>query len=207
MNEGPPPPYKKAPPPSKKPPPPSDRFSKPPPLRASPSPSAKPTQATYQIWVKTPAGVGTNPGNVQISTASVTAVLCPAVYGVIRDALLLQGVYAAQAFINTSATGTMSTLGGCSSVSPLPSAFAPTHYASKYLLALSTVQWNKLYTALMARSTVTRGHMMCGSTMFFDIYPNPASNPLALSPWTAPQWLNASATATCSTDVYGPIKA
>ena len=162
-----------------------------------PPPPAKPTVANYQIWLNTYKA-----GNTHVSVTTVKSVLCPALKTVISDALLAQGIDPDSVFVKSLATN-----GGCSAVTALPSSSNVVRVASKFLLSLSPSQWLQLGDALIERTTVTRGHMLCGSAMFFETSPGGVEAWAPLSPTSAPSWLDASAgAATCYTDMNAPFK-
>ncbi|GAX77910.1 hypothetical protein CEUSTIGMA_g5352.t1 [Chlamydomonas eustigma] len=179
----PPPPFKKFPPPPS-PPPPSP--PPPPPQAATP---------TYQIWVNTPIN-----GTLNLSVETTTIILCPALYNVFSQVLNTLGL-PTSVILNSSAAE------GCGVVTAIPNAdFVRIGY--KYFFALTSDQWSLFSSMLATSTTVSGGHVQCGSTVYFQTYSQSASvnTQNALSPSTQPQWLGPAGAGTiCYTDVFQPF--
>ena len=78
---------------------------------------------------------------------------------------------------------------GCAVVTPLPSAANITRVAFKfYFSTLTKAQWTAITNQLVAtESTITAGHIMCGSSLNFQSYPAGTPTRAALTPDTSPQ--------------------
>ena len=97
--------------------------------------------------------------------------------------LLLQGLDPVLVMVNSSNNN------GCAVVTPLPSAKTITRVAFKfYFAALTKVQWSSLTDQLVAtESTITAGHIRCGSSLNFQSYPSGTPTRPVLSPDTSPK--------------------
>lgn len=185
-----PPPYDSPPPPN----PPPPKKSPPPPKKAPPPP--QPLVATYMMWVSTAIK---NPGFADVNYNQVLNILCPTMFkGPITNNLLTQGL--------TTKVVITPTLQGCSKITPLPSATAPSRYAYKYYFAVTASQWSIFYTASTTATMVRTGHVMCGSIVYFQTMggANSPAGTVPMSPTNFPQWL--SNPAVCYTDVNSPVR-
>jgi len=180
-----------SPPPSPPPPPPPS----PPPPAATPSPPAfepVPSQPTYMIWLSTPM-----PGNVNVDNDSVVGSLCPALASVISRVLAENNLRFGDVLTDTA-------LGGCARVSGLPSR-APSRYAYKFFFNLYPEQWGRVSAALYSAVSVRSGHVMCGSSWYFQTVGSVNTrDPMTPDNW--PQWLGPPAAgSTCYTDAWAPL--
>ncbi|GAX73433.1 hypothetical protein CEUSTIGMA_g885.t1, partial [Chlamydomonas eustigma] len=209
-NPLPPPPSIKASQPSP-PPPPSPLPPKP--LNLSPPPSMTPPPAvsrppfgaptvTHQIWVNTPITTPFGKTNANVAVATVTQVICPDMYLAISQALIQMGLNPATVIVGSAKYN------GCAAVSPLPSASRYVRVANKFYLAISTADYLTLQAKLYTASFIQSGHILCGSTVYFQAYPSNANVPATdatTSPMThlkEPSWLGkAGMGSVCWTDV------
>lgn len=192
-----PPPPKKSPPPPKKKSPPPPKKSPPPPKKSSPPPP-QPTVANYQMWISTAIKV---PGFSDVTYDQTVNILCPNMFnGPIKNALANQNLPVSVVITPT--------LNGCSKVSALPTATAPSRYAYKYYFAVTPSQWSTFYTAITTAATVRNGHVMCNSFWYFQTIAG-VNSPVngAINATNYPQWLSPTANPVyCYTDINAPIR-
>ncbi|KAG1654445.1 hypothetical protein FOA52_009164 [Chlamydomonas sp. UWO 241] len=98
-------------------------------------------------------------------------------------------------------------MGGCATVSELPSSISVQHYAYKFDFNLYPQQWADVSAALRSQLAIRAGHVMCGSSIYFQTVSGTNTN-TPLTPAANPSWLDASAGAnrdTCYTDAYAAL--
>jgi len=142
------------------------------------------------IWVNTPihTAFGTN---ANVAVATVTQVICPDMYLAISSALTNMGLNPATVIVGSA------NYNGCAAVTPLPSASSYVRVANKFYLALSESNYLILQSKLYSSSFITSGHILCGSTVYFQAYPSNANVPSSgaftspMTPNNEPSWLGA----------------
>ena len=95
---------------------------------------------------------------------------------------------------------------GCAIVTPLPTTGQFSRVAFKYYFAVTPSQWTAISSLLAVSHTITAGHVLCGSTIYFQQYPSGTSTHVNLSPTLNPSWLAPSAAGlVCYTNVFDPL--
>jgi hypothetical protein len=151
------------------------------------------------MWFSTPTTTTWGSSNKNVAVNSITQIVCPAIFNVTSNVLSDNGLNPATALVGTSQAN------GCAVVTPLPNAAGYIRIAYKVFFTLSASQWAKVSAQLASEVMVQYGHILCGSTIYFQL----ASGKNSMTPvssTTRPEWLGAGAAANvCYTDVFAPI--
>ncbi|GAX73277.1 hypothetical protein CEUSTIGMA_g731.t1 [Chlamydomonas eustigma] len=155
------------------------------------------SHCSYQMLISFPLDVG----NTNVNKQSVTQEVCPALLGLLSNLLQDQGL---SPF--TTLYGSIQA-NGCYAVSILPSPVAPIRIQATYF-NVTAPQWSSLTAALYSINTITRGHILCYSTLTLKPYGSvsaseAAKSTLMMTPTANPGWLGtpAEAAGTCFTSL------
>ena len=151
------------------------------------------------MWISTPTTTAWGSSNKNVAVNSITQIVCPAVFNVTSNVLSGNGLNPATAMIGTSQANR------CAVVTPLPNAAGFIRIAYKFYFTVSPAQWKTVSAELASKVMVQYGHILCGSTIYFESASG-VNTMTPVSSTTQPTWLGAAAAANvCYTDVFAPI--
>lgn len=117
------------------------------------------------MWVSAPITTPWGTTNQHLTADTVTNVICAETYNVTATTLASLGI-PESVIISSSAAN------GCSVVTPLPNAVAPSRIAYKLYFDVTPDQWTSITAVFHStsgkKSLVRDGHTMCGSTIYFQ---------------------------------------
>eukprot|EP00955_Chlamydomonas_euryale_P018644 199019-Chlamydomonas_euryale.AAC.6 len=98
-------------------------------------------------------------------------------------------------------------LNGCARVTPLPNPDGFVRVAYKFYFKLYAQEWEIVSAALDSLEAIREGHVMCGSTVYWQTFTSPAVNTRPpIGAGNRPQWLSQAASNTvCYDDVFDPL--
>ena len=151
------------------------------------------------MWFSSPTVTTWGSSNKNLAVNSITQIVCPAAFNVVSNVLTTNGLNPATALVGSSQAN------GCAVVTPLPNAAGFVRIAYKVYFSVSAAQWAQISPQLASKTMVQDGHILCGSTIFFQTA-NGKDTRTAMTATNRPEWLGAAAAANvCYTDVFAPI--
>ena len=114
------------------------------------------------MWFNTPTVTAWGTNNLNVAVASITNIVCPSVFNVTSNTLNGLGLNPATALIGSTQAN------GCAVVSALPNSPSYVRVAYKLYFSVTASQWASLAPALATKIMVQYGHILCGSTIYFQ---------------------------------------